>query len=288
MNPPASIFSAIRELTGQQIASCEPVSGGDIAAAFRLQAGNDERWFLKILSNPPAGFFSAEADGLKRIAQTTCIATPEVIAFTDTFLLMEYLEPATPSSEYWITLARQLAAMHCVEQSGFGLEIDNYCGLTPQINHTDKKPKNSGHAFFRDYRLLFQANRALASGLLTNADFTLIEQLANRLEALIPNQPPALIHGDLWSGNHLCTAGQHPVLIDPACYCGWAEADIAMTLLFGGFPPAFYRAYNESNPLLPGWQARAPLYNLYHLLNHLNLFGSSYYRQIMTIVKRFT
>ena len=113
------------------------------------------------------------------------------------------------------------------------------------------------------------------------------EALAKRLPELVPHQPASLIHGDLWSGNVICDKNGMPVLIDPAAHYGWAEADIAMTTLFGGFKPDFYDAYNSIRPLETGWLKRMPLYNLYHLLNHLNLFGGGYHSQVMTVVRQF-
>lgn len=173
--------------------------------------------------------------------------------------------------------------MHQQPQEVFGFDRDNYCGLTPQPN-----PRNpDGFAFYRQHRILYQAQLAFEKGLLNQGELKTIEGFAARLSELVPIQAPALIHGDLWGGNiHSDTSGD-PVLIDPAAYWGWPEAEIAMTLLFGGFTEAFYHSYLDVNPLESGWRERATIHNVHHLLNHLNLFGASYHSQVMNAVKRF-
>ncbi len=144
-----------------------------------------------------------------------------------------------------------------------------------------------GHAFFGEQRLLYQGCLALERGLLSAGEMLRLEQLVNRLPELIPLQPASLIHGDLWSGNALSGPGGEPALIDPAAHYGWAEAELAMTALFGGFPGEFYRAYQEAASLEPGWRERFQIYNLYHLLNHLNLFGRGYRTDVVNILQAY-
>ncbi len=174
--------------------------------------------------------------------------------------------------------------MHRQPAPAFGFSIDNYCGRTPQPN--PQTP--SGHEFFAEHRLMYQGRLAHEQGHLGRHELDALERLCTRLPTLIPDQSPALIHGDLWGGNIHCDGEGQPVLIDPATHWGWPEAELAMTRLFGGFDPEFYEHYLAENPLEPGWRERVPLYNLYHLLNHLNLFGSSYYPQVIQIVNQYS
>ncbi len=173
--------------------------------------------------------------------------------------------------------------MHRSEAPYFGFLRDNYCGPTPQINTQE----SSGVKFFTENRLRPQARMASQRRLLNDDDLKQIDRLAQELPELIPEQKPVLVHGDLWTGNILCTVDQRSALIDPACYWGWAESDLAMTCLFGGFDRAFYESYQSNIALLSDWKARIEIYNLYHLLNHLNLFGTSYYPAIKSTLNRY-
>ncbi len=144
-----------------------------------------------------------------------------------------------------------------------------------------------GYAFFAEQRLIYQARLAFDSRLLDERETRRVAALAQRLPELIPEQPASLIHGDLWSGNAVTDSAGGPALIDPAAHYGWAEAELGMTSLFGGFPSRFYEAYDQDRSLQPGWRERLPLYNLYHLLNHLNLFGAGYLGQVRSILSRY-
>lgn len=236
----------------------------------------------------PEHFFEAEAAGLQALAcaqqrNARGILVPEVIAQATNFLVLSYIEPGQATEQGWRQLAEGLALMHQQKVPYFGFPSDNFCGLTPQPN----PPSANGFEFFAEHRLLYQGRLALAQNRLTQHDLNKLQALANKLPQLLPEQPAALIHGDLWSGNVLFDSSGAPAFIDPACYYGWAEAELAMTALFGGFPEVFYQHYQNINLFEQGWRERFPLYNLYHLLNHLNLFGGHYYQQIMSILKRF-
>lgn len=259
------------------------LSGGCINDTRRLYFANDATLVLKQNPSAPATMFQQEAIGLQALSQTTTMRVPEVHAVGEQFLLLEDLGAASPRSNYWPTLGTQLAQLHAKQMPQFGFTHDNYCGLTLQVN-----PEcDNGWEFFAQHRIGSLTRRAEARGLLNSEEVATLMDIASRLDQLVPEMPAVLIHGDLWSGNiHSDHAGM-PALIDPACYWGWAEAELAMTLLFGEFPDAFYAAYSESSSLDPGWRDRAPLYNLYHLLNHLLLFGDSYRLQIQGICKRF-
>lgn len=281
-----------------KISNCEPLAGGDINEVARLTTSQGTSYFLKQHANPPPQMFQVEALGLEalREAFTRCHSTeirvPQVFLRGESFLLLEDLRPSAKSHDYWERLGRGLAHLHndtraCFgftqEQQGKSKQVDNYCGLTPQPNPA----MSDGYAFFSEARLLHQTRLARTKGLLTPADLRDIENLCQRLPQLVPEQPASLIHGDLWSGNaHTGPAGE-PALIDPAAHWGWAEAEIAMTRLFGGFSPTFYQAYLETRPLDPGWEDRLDLYNLYHVLNHANLFGQGYVDQARTILRKY-
>jgi fructosamine-3-kinase len=192
------------------------------------------------------------------------------------FILLEWLAPPPHADRARAgeLLGAALAAMHRTTAPSYGLDHDNYIGTTPQQNG----PMASWLAFFRERRLGFQAELARQNGHTRAERARRLERLLDRLSEWIDDRAiqPALLHGDLWGGNFIVGPGGAPVLIDPAAYYGDREADLAMTRLFGGFPPGFYRAYEAAWPLPSGWRERVGVYNLYHLLNHLNLFGESY------------
>lgn len=266
------------------IAERTPLAGGDICQTERITTTDGRQLCVKQQPHAPPDFFAAEAEGLSALASSGCVRTPQVYSAEPGFIVMEYLAPAPPGPDYWAELGRGLAQMHRQPVAGFGFTRDNYCGATPQPN----PDYEDGHAFFAEQRLRHQGRMALESGQLEPAEFERLDRLCQRLKSLIPAQHPALLHGDLWSGNIHSDSCGAPVLIDPACYWGWPEADMAMTCLFGGFSERFYRAYLEVNPLEPDWRERVPLYNLYHLINHLNLFGSSYHPQVNQVLERYT
>jgi fructosamine-3-kinase len=250
---------------------------------MRLSTESGESFFLKINPNAPEDMFAREAEGLEALAVSDGPLVPAPYSHGPTFLLLEDLKPGRRQAGYWERFGRQLAVLHNHVHKQFGFNHDNYCGRTPQPNPWT----SDGHKFFGEHRLRFQAGLAIEAGLLSNADLQRVDHLSNRLPDLVPSQPASLIHGDLWTGNAETGPNGEPALIDPAAHYGWAEAELGMTTLFGSFPASFYRAYEEQRPLEPGWRARLPLYNLYHLLNHLNLFGRSYLSQVQSILDRF-
>ena len=165
----------------------------------------------------------------------------------------------------------------------FGFAHSNFIGSTPQVNPWTV----DGNQFFAEHRLHYQAKLAQKNGLLDTYDFRQVEVLCQRLPELVPPQAASLIHGDLWSGNAITDFTGAPAIIDPAVHYGWAEAELAMTSLFGAFPDDFYSAYREVFSLETGFRQRFPIYNLYHLLNHLNLFGAGYLSQVRSVLHRF-
>lgn len=269
---------------GAQPVRVESLSGGCISAAYALHFHERCSVFAKHNPSVAADFFAAEAAGLQALAQCGQLRVPEVLHYSHEIIVLELVAIASPNENFWPTLGTGLAALHAKPAPCFGFDADNYCGSSPQLN-----PKTDcGYTFFAEQRLRYQARLAYDSGKLPNSDLCALEALLPRLPELIPSQPASLIHGDLWSGNVISDEHGDPVLIDPAAHWGWAEADIAMTLLFGGFATPFYEAYTDSRSLEPGWRERMPLYNLYHLLNHLNLFGTAYYHDVKQVIARFS
>lgn len=279
------IIDHIAESTGRPFTPGEPrhVGGGCINTSVQL-SDQDRRFFVKVNDAALLDMFSAEAEGLQQLADTGSIRVPQPICFGVTrdqaYLVLEFIKlGGTADGE---TAGRQLAAMHKASWSSFGWQRDNTIGSTPQPN----TPTADWIAFWRDQRLGFQLRLAAQKGYRGKLQRQ-GEQLLQGFSALIDHQPiPSLIHGDLWGGNLGYDRSGQPVIYDPAVYYADREAELAMTELFGGFDGHFYAAYNEAWPLDPGYRTRKPLYNLYHVLNHLNLFGGGYAGQALGMIDR--
>ncbi len=285
-----AIQDKLREAEGRKlhIKRLIPVYGGDINQSFRIRTDRGD-YFVKINdAQIYPGMFEKEADGLNRLAATESIRVPAVIATGRSndlqFLILEYIEKSNPAPDFWEKFGSGLAELHRNTRRHYGLEYDNYIGSLIQINTEDTSWVN----FFIQNRLRAQLNLAINKNLVELDCIEGFERLFDRLHKLLPVEFPHLLHGDLWSGNFLPGPQGQPVLIDPAVYYGHREMDLAMTLLFGGFDDRFYAAYNEAFPLLPGWEERMPVYQLYPLLVHLNLFGGSYYERICQILNGLT
>lgn len=280
---PEAVVQWLERFGFGQPAGEQRVGGGCINQGTRLDTTSGTTFFLKTNRSTPADMFEREAEGLQALTSASGPRVPRVFLFAEDFLLLEDLMPARRSADYWPLFGRQLAALHQQIQPRYGFYHDNYIGSTPQPNSWEA----DGYTFFAERRLLFQAHLARTRGLLALADERQIEALAARLPQLVPEQPASLIHGDLWSGNAITDLQGAPAIIDPAVYFGWAEAELAMTALFGAFPEDFYRAYQEVRSVEIGWRDRFPIYNLYHLLNHLNLFGSGYLGEVRFVLQRY-
>lgn len=289
-----SLNDAVQRVYGSEITILEkrPVTGGDINEAYFLILSNGQKAFLKENTKDNAGFFKAEASGLEALSQSGKIGVPSVHAYgtyeKKSFLLMDCLEAGRMKKSFWEDFGHSLAAVHkssvafLYPEKKYGFTDDNYIGAGFQKNTWN----DSWIGFFRDCRILPQLNRA--KRMLPAKDIARIERLMEHLdEYLIEPDQPSLLHGDLWSGNFVVGPDGKSWLIDPAAYIGNAEADIAMTELFGGFSEAFYFAYRESGLLQQGYEDRRDIYNLYHLLNHLNSFGESYLYAVEHIITRF-
>ncbi|WP_210395387.1 fructosamine kinase family protein [Motiliproteus sediminis] len=238
--------------------------------------------FIKYRRHPPTGLFQAEAAGLAALAESKAIPVVQVRAVNEQCICLNHLPPRPATAKDWARAGENLARLHQITAPQFGFDGDNYCGDTRQINRRER----DGYQFFSQHRLLYQAGMAHRRGLLSSQQVKQLERLCQHLPELIPPQPAALIHGDLWRGN-LHSSGGELVLIDPACHFGWPEAELAMTTLFGNLHANFYEGYQHVSGIDSDWRQRADLYNLYHLLNHLNLFGNSYLPDIDAIIRRF-
>lgn len=259
------------------------VGGGCINHGMRLITQTGDTFFLKVNPAAPPDMFAREADGLDALRKGEGPRIPQPFCFGENYLLMEDLAPASRHPGYWVAFGRQLAALHCHTGERYGFFHDNYLGSTGQPNRW----MADGYEFFSQQRILYMAGLARERGYLAKEQYQQAEKLAANLSQWVPAQPPSLIHGDLWTGNALTGPEGEPALIDPAAHYGWAEAELAMTTLFGSFPKEFYQAYQEIRPLEPGFQTRYPIYNLYHLLNHLVLFGLGYWGQVSAILKYY-
>jgi len=264
-----------------------PVQGGSINSAFRIEK-EKENYFLK--TNDAKlfpGMFEAETKGLRLLRKAFEQGVPEVtetgIAGEEQYLLMEYIPSAAPGIAACYNFGRALAKMHRNTTDYFGLDHDNYIGSLPQRNKTHHKWTD----FFISERISPLIKTAIDSGAMMPDLTGGFNKLFSRIDELFPAEPPALLHGDLWSGNYKFGKGGEAWIFDPAVYFGHRETDIAMTKLFGGFAADFYSGYDEEYPLEKGWEKRMDIFNLYPLLVHVNLFGGHYIYDVERIVKRF-
>jgi protein-ribulosamine 3-kinase len=281
------LISHLESLLNAPIITVRKLTGGDTASVFKLETDSKD-YVLKLSPNEKASaMFKAEAFGLKSIAQTNTINTPEVIGRdtfdSSSFLILEFIESRIGTSNDFALLGSQLAKLHQHGVAQFGLSQDNFIGSLAQIN----TQSSNWTDFYVEHRLLYQLNLAMESGKLSHSEIPPITSLKTVLKPLFEHVKPALLHGDLWSGNYLFSKDGLPYLIDPAVYYGHSEVDIAMSRLFGGFHDTFYEAYQDVHPETIYSTARLDIYQLYFLLVHLNLFGSSYYGSVKRILNTY-
>jgi fructosamine-3-kinase len=284
---PPTIRQQCREILDAEILSSKFIGGGDISQA-RLLETTRGKIFLKMNNDPEAGrMFATEAKGLQLLAKGGELCIPKVIGLGQNgehaVLLLEYVEPGYRPAGFWEKFGAALAALHRSSAPEFGLDHDNFIGSLPQSNARH----GTWPAFFISERLQPQVTLALHENQLTSGDAQNFERLYKKLPEICPEEPPAIIHGDLWSGNFMCNADGHPVLFDPAVSYSHREMDLAMSRLFGGFGRQFYRSYEDAWPLAPGFEQRLPVYQLYYLLVHVNLFGGGYGSSVRSILQQF-
>lgn len=288
---PIAIAEAVTAIVSREapaaITGFTPAHGGCINHGGKLHttAGN---YFLKW--NQAAalkGMFERESRGLSLLRATRAIHVPEVIATDEAdgyqFLLLENVDQQPPRKDYWTLMAHQLAALHRVHGAEYGLDHDNFIGSLPQSN----AQQSSWRKFFVQQRLMPLVSKAISQKSAPIEWSEKFQRLYIKLDSLLPEESPSLVHGDLWQGNVLTNSLGAPCLIDPAVYYGHREVDLAMTRLFGAFDDVFYEAYRDAYPLLPGYEERFEIYNLYPLLVHLLLFGSSYVTPIEATLRAF-
>jgi fructosamine-3-kinase len=264
-----------------EIIDRKSIGGGCINQVYQISTDRQDRYFIKLNQPALAAMFATEAKGLLEMAATATITVPTPICWGITedrsYLVLEYLDLTDRSNpKSWKEMGQNLAAMHrhqISSTSKFGWHQNNTIGSTPQVNTWE----TDWMTFFKNHRIDYQLQLALRKG----GNFPKATQLLAAIPQILANHhpQPSLVHGDLWGGNAGFTTTGNPVIFDPATYWGDREVDLAMTELFGGFPAAFYQGYESVYPLDAGYAQRKVLYNLYHILNHYNLFGGSYQNQ---------
>lgn len=283
MNP--VIKNRIEERLDSRIVEISSLSGGCINEAYRITAENRSLYFLKV--NAPSKMFFNEANGLKELKKAGAVRVPEVIFADDEYILTEYVEQGRHPKDFFEKFGYSFALMHKYTSGEFGFYEDNFIGSTPQINLPGPDEQKSWVKFYFNKRLLFQFLLAVKNGYADASFRNAFKNIENKIESILSGSEniPSVLHGDLWSGNFMCGSDGEAYIIDPAVYYGNREADLAMTKLFGGFSSEFYLNYNQTYPLPDGYEYRENIYKLYHVMNHLNLFGSGYYHQAISLMK---
>ncbi len=263
------------------------VGGGSINETYKISASEGLFFVKKNSASSFPQMFEKEALGIKTLGASKEIIVPEIIGTGEidniAFLILKYIKSGIIMSSFWDDFGTQLANLHRHTANKFGLAHDNYIGSLHQIN----KQHSTWSDFFREERLEYQIKLARDKGEMGKDTVIAFERFYKHLDNIFPIEPPALLHGDLWSGNFMVNENGQPVIIDPAVYYGHREMDLGMSQLFGGFDNQFYISYNDHFPLQQGWEERLQYCNLYPLLVHVNLFGESYLQSVKTILKKF-
>ncbi len=279
-------MSKIDQIINEKVVSNRPVGGGCIADSRIIETESGKQYFVKSYSGLGKSILQNEANGLRELEKADAIKVPHVVYQDNEILILEYINSGRKRKDFSEVFGRQFAEMHRYTSNLYGFYEDNYIGANPQKN----TPQMDNWAdFYWQNRLIYQFKLAERNGYIDSSFHSMITQFEKRVYELIEGseEKPSVLHGDLWGGNYMVDEAGNPVLIDPAVYYGHREADLGMTMLFGGFDSRFYLAYNEENPLEEGWKERMDLYKLYHVINHLNLFGSGYYSQMTSIINRY-
>jgi protein-ribulosamine 3-kinase len=281
---PDHIKSVIELKLDDEIISSKNQTGGDINHASIIKLSDGKSLFLKWNDSAPDYMFEVESKGLKILSgANTDLEIPEVVEVGKDFLLLSLLVPGSANSESAYGFGTELAKLHQHSSETFGLNHDNFIGKLPQSNHQHQNWAD----FFVSERIEPQIKLGIQSGKFESNLIPIVDVLHKTVQDLFPNEQPALLHGDLWSGNYMFTKSGAASIYDPAIYYGHREMDIAMTRLFGGFSSYFYEGYNSEYPLADRFEDRIELYNLYPVLVHANLFGGGYIHRTLEILKRF-
>lgn len=283
-----NIQQKIESFLDESIINSQSVSGGCIAHSKVITTASDKQYFLKTKAQFN-DMFPKEANGLKELAKANCIRIPKVILSDTEFLLIEYIKKGMQKADFFEHFGRAFAQMHRYTAQKFGFHEDNYIGASIQYNTQNESSNYSWAEFYYLKRILPQFKMLENKGISNEELPKSLGMLEKRIDSLFKGseEAPSLMHGDLWSGNFMSDEPGNPVIFDPATYYGHRELDMAMTKMFGGFRYEFYAAYQESFPLPDGWREREKIYLLYHYLNHLNLFGSSYYGSVIDIINYY-
>ena len=282
---PEKIRQYVRSLHKKELNNLTPVGGGSINEAYSYSV-KDDVFFFKY-NGKLDGIIAKEVDGLKAIAKLNVITTPEVIAFEKIdqyeILILPFIKQGLKTSTAWKNFGYQLAQMHKKPAPHYGWHQSNFIGSL----HQNNEPSPDFISFFINQRLYPQLKLARENNLLSGKEIQEFDLLFAKLNEILPDTTPSLVHGDLWSGNFMIREGNTPYLIDPSVHYNFRETDLAFTHLFGGFDSIFYKAYQDYFPMAAGFSDRVALYNLYPLLVHLNLFGSGYYRSVITNLHQY-
>jgi fructosamine-3-kinase len=283
----SAVARRAEELLGTPVVATSPVAGGDVARATKLRLNDGSVALMKTLPHPPQGFFAAEARGLAWLAEAG-LPVPELLAAAEDCVVLRWIEPGRPSGEGAEALGRALAAAHRRPCEGYGLDTDGFIGTLPMPN----RPAPTWPEFYATRRLLPYLKLAYDRGVLDDDQARTVEAVVPRLEQLLPAEPPARLHGDLWNGNVLWGTDGRAWVIDPAAYCGHREMDLAMLSLFG--LPQLERlvdAYQEAHPLGDGWEERIALHQLFPLLVHAAMLtgrsGQGYAARAAALAARY-
>jgi protein-ribulosamine 3-kinase len=272
-----------------KIVKTENLAGGSINNAFKITDSKGNVHFLKINTSTPPDMFIKEAHGLNELQKAEAIKIPRAIVYSDKFIVTEFISLGNKSKNFFEKFGRNFAQLHKFRGKFFGFYEDNYIGSNPQKNIPENNESLDWTAFYFRNRLLFQFKLAEKNGYATDELRKYFSKLENKIEVILKDstEKPSLLHGDLWSGNFLVDENGDACIIDPAVYYGNREADLAMTKLFGGYTDEFYKSYSEVYPMKDGWEFRENIYKLYHVINHLNLFGLGYYSQALSLIKYY-
>lgn len=283
-----NIAEKIEQWAGEKIVSRNSVGGGSIASTQSIQTESGKVYFLKTGASHK-NMFPCEAHGLQELEKAGAIKVPHVFHVDDSFLLIEQIKTGRTAGDFFEKFGQQFAGLHRFKGERFGFYEDNFIGHTPQLNDATSEQSQNWIEFYFEKRLRYQFKLAEKNGYAAGNLSRAFNQIESKIDSILAGSEnePVLLHGDLWSGNYLADQNNNPVIIDPAVYYGNREADLAMTKLFGGFSPRFYDAYNEAYPLPDGYNYRENIYKLYHVLNHLNLFGMGYHNQAVSLLQSY-